>query len=131
MPEPPQVIRHMEPKTVTTGRAVRFSVQVSGIPQPLVSWYKDSQVLSASDMCKFLHDNEEYTMMLLDISPEDTGIYTCEAKNEYGGATSSASLTVQGIYIRATVEGQMSQFIGSKVFDTVDHYFGSQILTLY
>lgn len=86
----------MQPQTVISGRTVRFSVQVSGLPQPQVSWYKDSQALVTSDKCKFLRDGDEHTLLLLDVFPEDAFIYSCEARNDYGEAASSAALTVEG-----------------------------------
>lgn len=96
MPEPPQIVRQLQPQTATSGRSVRFAVLVSGIPLPQVSWYKDSEVLFSGPKHKFLHDQEEHTLLLLDTTPEDAGVYSCQAQNEYGEDMSSALLTVEG-----------------------------------
>ena len=71
-----------------------FQCQVEGNPQPKVNWLKDSSSLLASKRVVSSHGG----LMISDVTSQDGGVYTCEAKNILGAASASATLTVQGWY---------------------------------
>uniref|UniRef100_A0A8C9Z9M9 Ig-like domain-containing protein n=1 Tax=Sander lucioperca TaxID=283035 RepID=A0A8C9Z9M9_SANLU len=111
----PEIVLLPEP-SVEAGKPARFSVQVSGVPQPQVSWYKNSQALSPGFKCKFLQDGAEHTLLLIEVFPEDAAVYNCQAKNDYGwhASTSLASL-------KKPSSGQKPLFIQPITSCTVPH----------
>lgn len=60
-----------------------LSVQVIGVPQPVLSWYKDGVELKAGDIHRLM-SGADGTCCL--------GTYTCVATNCMGNVTSSAAL---------------------------------------
>ncbi|KAL9964669.1 hypothetical protein ACROYT_G028344 [Oculina patagonica] len=71
-------------ETVTEGGAVNLTCIASGTPDPTVSWFKpDGQRVDASQL------------MLTNISRDEAGEYRCEASNECGNASQTATIDVQ------------------------------------
>lgn len=73
---------------------VRLTCQVVGYPQPEVSWYKDDQLLESNKQNNISQDNQFYTLELASTSLNDSGIYTCTAKNDLGSVSCHCSLVV-------------------------------------
>uniref|UniRef100_A0A3B1IZD2 Ig-like domain-containing protein n=1 Tax=Astyanax mexicanus TaxID=7994 RepID=A0A3B1IZD2_ASTMX len=72
------------------GQSVQFDLRVSGTPPPTLKWEKDGKPLECRPQ------GNEFTLLLIEVFPEDAAQYTCEAKNDYGQASSSATLNVEG-----------------------------------
>lgn len=64
------------------GRCVSV-LQVIGVPQPVLKWYKDGEELKPGDIHRII-SGQDGTCCL--------GTYTCEARNCMGTVASSASL---------------------------------------
>ena len=66
--------------------------EVKGNPAPLVTWLKENSSLPADKRIFQSRDG----LIIVDVTSQDSGLYTCEARNFLGTVSSSATLTVQG-----------------------------------
>jgi len=65
--------------------------EVKGNPKPQVTWLKQNSSLRADKRIV----QSRGGLLIIDVTSQDGGMYTCEAKNILGVMTSSATLTVQ------------------------------------
>ena len=55
---------------------------------------QDEARLSESSHCTFVYDEPEYSLVVLNARPEDSGVYTCTAQNLAGAVSCKAEVTV-------------------------------------
>ncbi|KAM4602243.1 striated muscle preferentially expressed protein kinase-like [Polymixia lowei] len=91
---PPKFESIMEDLDVDVGETCRLAVVVEGKPDPDILWYKDDVLLSESSHFTFVYDDPEYFLVVLNARPEDSGVYTCTARNLAGAVSCKAELTV-------------------------------------
>ncbi|XP_066542039.1 striated muscle preferentially expressed protein kinase-like [Hoplias malabaricus] len=84
----------MEDLDVSVGETPRFAVVVEGKPIPDIYWYKNDVLLSESSHFTFVYDDNECSLVVLNTQPDDSGVYTCTAKNLAGSVSCKAELTV-------------------------------------
>ncbi|XP_067116591.1 striated muscle preferentially expressed protein kinase isoform X2 [Osmerus mordax] len=94
MAVPPKFETIMEDLDVHVGETSRFAVVVEGKPDPDILWYKDDVLLSESSHFTFVYDDAECSVVVLNARQEDSGVYTCTAKNLAGSISCKAELTV-------------------------------------
>uniref|UniRef100_A0A8C3R4E9 Ig-like domain-containing protein n=1 Tax=Cyanoderma ruficeps TaxID=181631 RepID=A0A8C3R4E9_9PASS len=90
----PEIVLVPEPARVLEGETARFRCRVTGYPMPKVNWYLNGQLIRKSKRFRLRYDGIYY----LDIVDYEA-VYTCEAKNDYGVATTSASLSVESDFM--------------------------------
>ncbi|XP_041936876.1 striated muscle preferentially expressed protein kinase isoform X1 [Alosa sapidissima] len=92
---PPAFESIMEDLDVCVGETTRFAVVVDGKPDPDILWYKDNTLLAESSHFTFVYDDRECSLVVLSAREEDSGVYTCMAKNLAGSVSCKAELTVR------------------------------------
>ncbi|XP_036396104.1 striated muscle preferentially expressed protein kinase-like isoform X2 [Megalops cyprinoides] len=94
MAVPPTFESIMEDMDVRVGETPRFAVVVEGKPIPDIMWYKNDMLLSEGSHYTFVYDDNECSLVILNTQEEDSGVYTCTAKNLAGAVSCKAELTV-------------------------------------
>ncbi|KAM8933730.1 striated muscle preferentially expressed protein kinase [Pelodytes ibericus] len=94
MAETPRFESIMEDIEIGAGETARFVVVVEGKPVPDIMWYKDGELLAESGHFNFVYDDTECSLVILNTSPEDSGVYTCTARNLAGELSCKAELQV-------------------------------------
>lgn len=82
--------------TARQGSQVRLDVRVTGIPTPVVKFYRDGAEIQSSADFQILHEGDLYSLIIAEAYPEDSGTYSVNATNNVGRATSTAELLIQG-----------------------------------
>ncbi|CAL1540884.1 unnamed protein product [Lymnaea stagnalis] len=93
--EAPKFIQQLAPKNVNDGDKVEFVAKVSGTEPIEVLWAKDKKPLKSGDIFGISYDKGTAKLNISEVFPEDSGVYSIEIKNQWGSATSSASLQVK------------------------------------
>uniref|UniRef100_A0A3Q1DAE3 Ig-like domain-containing protein n=1 Tax=Amphiprion ocellaris TaxID=80972 RepID=A0A3Q1DAE3_AMPOC len=93
---PPSFVQRLQSQTVRQGSQVRLDVRVTGIPPPVVKFYREGAEIQSSADFRILQDGDLYSLLIAEAFPEDSGTYSVTATNSSGRATSTAELLVQG-----------------------------------
>ena len=78
--------------TTVEGRRVEFSVKVTGLPTPTLTWYHDNDRLNdESDCCEVSHNGN---LTIFKIEASHSGTYRLVANNSEGTVENQLTLTV-------------------------------------
>nr|XP_020846724.1 LOW QUALITY PROTEIN: coiled-coil domain-containing protein 141 [Phascolarctos cinereus] len=100
----PNFSRLLSNVTVMEGSPVTLEVEVTGFPEPTLTWYKKGQRLTADGHLKVLHKETKHTVFIQKVCETDAGLYVARAQNTSGTLSSSAILYV-------TVQGKLPKFL--------------------
>ena len=76
---------------VTEGKGVYFKIEVSGAPQPTVTWYHDGEPVE-TDYAREIE--EDGSLAILSTEQKHSGEYTAVVTNQHGSEEREVKLTV-------------------------------------
>ncbi|XP_006770888.1 PREDICTED: immunoglobulin superfamily DCC subclass member 3 [Myotis davidii] len=89
---PAEFVQHPQSISRPAGTTAMFTCQAQGEPPPHVTWLKNGQVLGPGGHVRLKNNNS--TLTISGVGPEDEAIYQCVAENSAGSSQASARLTV-------------------------------------
>ncbi|XP_043750478.1 coiled-coil domain-containing protein 141 isoform X2 [Cervus elaphus] len=92
----PNFSRLLSNVTVMEGSPVTLEVEVTGFPEPTLTWYKKGQKLSADGHLQVLHKETRHLVFIPKVCEADAGLYVAQAQNPSGILSSSVNLHVTG-----------------------------------
>ncbi|XP_044788861.2 coiled-coil domain-containing protein 141 isoform X6 [Bubalus bubalis] len=92
----PNFSRLLSNVTVMEGSPVTLEVEVTGFPEPTLTWYKKGQKLSADGRLQVLHKETRHLVFIPKVCEADAGLYVAWAQNPSGILSSSVILHVTG-----------------------------------
>lgn len=97
--EPPTFHKRLDETTVMMRRSGKLECRITGEPTPTIKWFKNWQPLSASNRIKMTFaEPDVYMLQLNEAIAKDAGLYSCSAVNIAGHASSSANITIEGMF---------------------------------
>ncbi|CAK6448446.1 unnamed protein product [Pipistrellus nathusii] len=82
--------------TVVEGSPVTLEVEVTGFPEPTLTWYKKGQKLPADGHLQVLHKETRHAVFIPKVCRADAGLYVARAQNASGILSSNVILHVTG-----------------------------------
>ena len=100
----PVFVWELQSQKVMDGDETRFVGKVRAMPMPEVTWYHDGKVVYDNPDFRTSYNKEtgEVVLFIVEVFPQDTGVYECVAVNKYGRATTRAQLNVEGSWPAVT-----------------------------
>uniref|UniRef100_A0A8C4MYD1 Coiled-coil domain containing 141 n=1 Tax=Equus asinus TaxID=9793 RepID=A0A8C4MYD1_EQUAS len=90
----PNFSRLLSNVTVMEGSPVTLEVEVTGYPEPTLTWYKKGQKLSADGHLQVLHKETRHLVSIPKVCKADAGLYVAQAQNSSGVLSSNVILHV-------------------------------------
>uniref|UniRef100_A0A8C8ETD7 Ig-like domain-containing protein n=1 Tax=Oncorhynchus tshawytscha TaxID=74940 RepID=A0A8C8ETD7_ONCTS len=91
----PTFVKTPGDNTIRTGTTAKLECAAEGHPTPQIAWQKDGGTDFPAARERRMHVMpDDDVFFIMDVKPEDMGVYSCTAKNTAGTVSANATLTV-------------------------------------
>ena len=90
--EKPAVMQLPEKSILSVGELVLLTCEVTGDPEPSVTWTKNGN----SSIPRAQLKTDGRILVINDVLPVDSGVYECKASNKFGESRTSTTVIVAG-----------------------------------
>nr|XP_060509794.1 palladin isoform X5 [Panthera onca] len=123
---PPIFTKELQNIAASEGQVVVLECRVRGAPPLQVKWFRQGSEIQDSPDFRILQKKprstaepeEICTLVIAETFPEDAGVFTCSARNDYGSVTSTAQLIVTS----ANTENCNYDSVGESNSDHFQHF---------
>ncbi|XP_072541513.1 coiled-coil domain-containing protein 141 [Salminus brasiliensis] len=92
----PTFSKHLANATVMEGSPVTLEVEVTGFPEPALTWFKNGQKVTSDERLSLSHKEGKHVLYIESAAEGDSGQYVVTASNSAGTVSSSSMLHVKG-----------------------------------
>ncbi|CDQ62006.1 unnamed protein product [Oncorhynchus mykiss] len=92
---PPHFSKLLSSPTVMEGSPVTLEVEVTGFPEPTLTWFKNGEKLTNDEHIELSQKKGKHALFVQKVTETDAGLYACRAVNPSGTLSSSAALQVK------------------------------------
>lgn len=89
----PQIIEAPSDQMAINGQNINVTCKVFGVPKPIVKWLHHGLELTGKRHAVL--DNGD--LQIMDVTLNDTGVYTCFAENKFGSVATNITFSVKGL----------------------------------
>ncbi|XP_077686467.1 obscurin-like protein 1 [Eretmochelys imbricata] len=91
----PRFLAYPRTFTVQSGADAILKCQIAGDPRPSIIWEKDKSPIALLGRFQVEAEGNVYSLLISQVTPEDSGQYICKAKNTIGETYAAATLKVE------------------------------------